>query len=134
MNLHVVANKLISRIHPNETCLLRRASGMSNDKGRMVPTFEPGVEVEAQIQSESADELAHQMENVGSIEETRKAFLYASPAAGPVSRPLAKGGDMLRRPDGTWWLVTAMMEDFTNAGWVLVRITLQVEGPEGGDG
>ena len=88
--------------------------------------------VSAQIQSLGQNDLA-QAEQTSNTRVDRKAYLYApNPALPPqgIVRPLARNGDMLQRADGTWWLVTAMIEDFTASGWVCVGITQQVRGPD----
>jgi hypothetical protein len=38
---------------------------------------------------------------------------------------------MLQRADGTWWLVTALKEDFSASEWVNVSITMQTNPPDG---
>ena len=129
MNLHALANKAISRVNPNEPCLLFKSRGRSNVKGRVTGEYLPGVPVELQIQTESPDELARLAENAGSLEATRKAWVSVGPGLEPLDRFKAKGGDMVRRADGSWWLVTATLDDFAAVGWSCVKLTLQVEGP-----
>jgi hypothetical protein len=130
VNLHALANKAISRINPNEPCLVCKSLGQDNVKGRIVSKYAPGVPAELQLQTESPDELARMSENVGVIEQTRKAWINVEPGLEPLSRPKATGGDMVRRVnDWTWWLVTATLDDFAGAGWTCVRLTLQVDPP-----
>ena len=117
---------------PDETVTLRQSTGQQNVRGRITPVYAPAQVVNAQIQSLGQNDLA-QVEQTSSTKIDRKAYLYAPVPAMPpqgIVRPLARNGDMIQRSDGTWWLVTAMIEDFTVSGWVCVGITQQVDGPD----
>ena len=129
MNLRKLAGPLIERISPNERCELFKHAGVESAKGVAAAWYSPGVPVDIQIQSETADELAHLAQNVGTLEQTLKAWIDDIPGLDPLSRVKASGGDMVRRADGSWWLVTAELEDFRGAGWTCARLTLQVKGP-----
>lgn len=132
MNLHALVRGAITPLHPDEPVTLRQSVGQQNVRGRITPVYGPAQAVQAQIQSLGQNDLA-QTEQTSSTKVDRKAYLYApSPSLPPqgMVRPLARNGDMLRRADGTWWLVTAMIEDFTASGWVCVGITQQVDGPD----
>ena len=83
-----------------------------------------------QVQSPKPDSLAHLADNIGSVEATRKAWIKGPGFPSGIRRPDGRGGDMIRRADGTWWLVTEVSEDFSKAGWISVVITLQVEAPD----
>jgi hypothetical protein len=132
MNLHEMVRTAISAVHADETVTLYRAAGQTNVKGEIKAAYAPGETVKAQIQSEGDDALAHS-DRVGQNETNRRFYLMASsPADKPagIVRPLARSGDMLQRADETWWLITALTEDFSGAGWVAVRATLQVKAPD----
>lgn len=132
MNLHALVRGAITPLHPDETVTLRQSVGQQNVRGRITPVYAPAQTVAAQVQSLGQNDLA-QVEQTSSTKADRKAYLFApSPSLPPqgIVRPVARNGDMLRRPDGTWWLVTAMIEDFTASGWVCVGITQQVDGPD----
>ena len=135
MNLHAMANRLIRTVHPNETGLWVRSAGTGNVKGLLIPRWEPGVEVVMQVQSAAPESLAHLGDKLGSVEAVRKAWIKGAPGVHPsgINRPEGRGGDMIRRADGTWWLITEVSEDFTKAGWVSVVMTLQVDPPDLGD-
>ena len=134
MNLHAIARGAVQTLHPEETVTLYQSSGQTNARGVISPTYEAAQTVQAQIQSLSTDALAN-AEDTAQTGQTRKAYLFGPPVTSLVPqgvvRPLARSGDMIRRADGTWWLVTGMMEDFSASGWVCVQITQQVEGPQG---
>lgn len=132
INLHGLVRSAITTLHPDETVTLRQSVGQRNVRGRVTSVYGPAQVVRAQIQSLGQDDLA-QSEATSNTRIDRKAYLYAPDAALPpqgIVRPLGRTGDMLRRADGTWWLVTAMIEDFTASGWVCVGITQQVDGPD----
>ena len=131
MNLHAIVRGAVTALHPDEAVTLYQSTGQTNELGRVIPTYAEPLAVQAQIQNLSADELAQQ-EEASRTSQTRKAYLFApSPALPPagIIRPLGRNGDFIQRADGTWWLVTALAEDFTASGWVCVNITQQVEPP-----
>lgn len=134
MNLHSIARGAIVALHPEESVTLYQSSGQTNNQGVISPTYEAAQTVQAQIQSLSTDELAN-VENVAQTGQVRKAYLFGPPVTSLIPqgivRPLARSGDMIQRADGTWWLVTGMMEDFSASGWVCVQITQQVDAPQG---
>ena len=134
LNLHSIARSAIVALHPEESVTLYQASGQTNNQGVISPTYEAAQAVQAQIQSLSTDELAN-VENVAQTGQVRKAYLFGPPVTSLIPqgivRPLARSGDMIQRADGTWWIVTGMMEDFSASGWVCVQITQQVDAPQG---
>ena len=134
LNLHSIARGAIVALHPEEPVTLYQSSGQTNTRGVISPTYEAAQTVQAQIQSLSTDELAN-VESVAQTGQVRKAYLFGPPITTLIPqgivRPLARSGDMIQRADGTWWLVTGMMEDFSASGWVCVQITQQVDDPQG---
>ena len=134
LNLHSIVRGAIIALHPEEAVTLYQSSGQINTQGVISPTYEAVQTVQAQIQSLSTDELKN-AEDVAQTGQVRKAYLFGPPVTTLVPqgivRPLARSGDMLQRADGTWWLVTGMMEDFSASGWVCVQITQQVDAPQG---
>lgn len=133
MNLHAIVRQAIQALHPEETVTLYQSLGQVNDRGIITPQYDAPQVVEAQIQSLSTDELRNS-EDVAQTGQTRKAYLFGPPVTHytpqGIIRPLARTGDVIRRADKTWWLVTGMAEDFSASGWVCVQITQQVE-PQG---
>lgn len=132
INVHSLVRGLISVAHPEESVQLAQGIGFANVSGAILPRFAKAIPVMAQIQSLGPDELRN-AEQVSTDTLTRKAYLfsdapYGSPAG--IIRPLSRSGDLIRRADGTVWLVTAVAEDFSSSGWVCVNITLQNEVPE----
>ena len=132
MNLHGLVRQAITALHPDEAVTLRQSIGQRNERGRVTPVYGPAQVVQAQVQSLGQNDLA-QREATSNTRIDRKVYLFAPDATLPpqgIVRPLGRTGDMIQRSDGTWWLVTAMIEDFTASGWVCVGITQQVDGPD----
>ena len=133
INLHTAVRPGISAVHPDESATLYRSIGQTTlADGKITSAYAPGVAVRAQVQSQNPDALGHDGETARTG-ESRRFYLFSSPEpelkVQGVHRPLSRGGDMLMLADGTWWLVDALIEDFSRSGWVCVRGTLQVKGP-----
>lgn len=133
INLHQIVRSVIPTLHPDETVLLVQSTGSVNVRGRVTPQYAPVVAVGAQIQSLGNDDL-QAMESEARTKISRKAYLFSTTPneiiPQGIIRTLKRGGDLLWRPDGSWWLVSAMMEDFSGSGWVCVQLTEQIEVPE----
>lgn len=134
VNLHQVVRGAIPVLHPDEDVLLIQNLGQENVRGLVTATFADAVAVKAQIQSMGNDDL-RVMNDTYRVEHQRKAYLFSETPTGvipqTIMRTLERGGDMIRRADGSWWLITGMMEDFSASGWVSVRIVSQVTVPQG---
>lgn len=133
INLHDIVRPVIPILHPDENVVLVQSTGKTNIRGIVTPTWATPQTVIAQIQSMGADELKDQTD-VSVAGEQRKCWLYSDTAAGltpdGIVRPLARGGDLIRRADGSWWYVAGLQEDFTASGWVSVHIAQQITVPE----
>lgn len=130
VNLHALARRAVSRLHPEETVTLYQSAGQINVKGALTPIYDAPAQVSAQIQSISDDALTH-ADRTGMNSHTRKAWFFQLPKPiTTVDRATGRGGDVIQRSDGTWWLVDALSEDFTASGWVSVRLTWQVKAPD----
>ena len=133
INLHQIVRQCIPVLHPDETVLLVQSTGSVNVRGRVTPQYAPVIAVGAQIQSMGNDDL-QAMESEARTKISRKAYLFSATPneliPQGIIRTLKRGGDLIRRADGSWWLVSAMMEDFSASGWVCVQITEQIEVPE----
>lgn len=134
LNLHHIVRGAINAVHPDELLELVRSVGQDvSDDGFVVPCYAALKEIHGQVQTESEATL-HFADMVGQNEHTRKIYLYAPKnlckQAASIFRPLCRNGDFIRRADGTWWLITAVTENFSGVGWVCVRAVLQVNPPE----
>jgi hypothetical protein len=134
INLHAIVRKPISAAHPEVPAVLYRSTGQTvGPDGEIKAAYAAGIPVSVQMQSESPTVLAH-VDRVGQEEVSRKFYLFseADPAkrVAGIVRPLSRNGDMLFLEDGAWWLIDAVIEDFSRSGWVSVRATLQVREPD----
>ena len=134
LNLHDVVRGAIPALHPDETVDLVQCVGRVNVRGVVQSNYVYGGCVQAQIQSFKSDDL-QAMAETARTEIQRKCYLYSETVGGVIPqgivRTLERGGDFLRRADGTYWLVAGMVEDFSGAGWVAVRIVQQITVPDG---
>lgn len=135
LNLHKVVRGSINAIHPDVRVQILRSEGSRPDEnGFAVPTYVRLFGVTAQIQSESDNSLFH-ADMAGANTLTRRIWLFApkgfehQPAS--IFRPLARSGDYIVQEDGTVWLISAVVENFSGVGWVSVRATMQVNPPNG---
>lgn len=134
INLHSIVRSVITNVHPDETVTLYQSNGYAVDRGRRTPTYLDPLVLKAQVQTLSSQDLLH-MEQATRGKDSYKIYLYAPTSYGlapkGIERPLSRGGDMIQRQDGTWWLVTSLMEDFTKSGWCSVSVVQQLEPPVG---
>lgn len=140
INLRCVVRGAVNTLHPDIKATLYQATGQTVvTGGQPKSVYAPGRPVAVQVQSEGPTVLYHS-DRVGAEEMSRKFYLFSAPqldarVAG-IIRPLSRGGDIFQiDPNekwfvGTWWLVDSIIEDFTQAGWMSVRATLQVNPPD----
>lgn len=133
LNLHDVVRGAIIALHPDEEVQLYQSTGQKNVRGKITATYAEPITVMIQIQGNGTDALA-QTESVSTSTIERRAWLYTPDESFPpdgLHRALARTGDYILRPDGTWWLVTTVLDEFAKSGWVSVGLTEQVRGPAG---
>ncbi len=132
MNVHAIANSAIKAVNKNEDVLLLIAMGQRNVMGIVFPEYLEPVTISAQVQSESDAALQHIAEaNQTAI--VRKFYMNADAVQPPsgLVRQKERTGDLIKRADGTWWLVTAVPDDFSaSSGWVSLRGILQTIAPD----
>lgn len=131
INLHHVVRTAITTVHPDETILWYQNKGASNVGGILKPSYAEPLALVAQVQSESDASLMH-ANRADMNTETLKIYLYWDAQTNPLNldRFTAKGGDIFKRADGTFWLVTALTDNFADVGWVSCRAVRQVNPPE----
>lgn len=140
INLHQIVRGAITALHPDVAATLYQSTSQTTVSGGQVKaSYAPGLPVIVQAQSENPSELFH-ADRVGQENISRKFWLNSvSPASGLVTgivRPLGRNGDLFQIDPaapwfaGLWWLVDALIEDFSRSGWVSVRATLQVKAPD----
>ena len=131
INLHHVVRGAITAVHPDEPVKWYQNNGAQNVGGILKPAYTFVASVPAQVQSESDDALAH-ADRAGMNTDTVRAYLYFDDATPPpnLDRFKAKGGDIFQRADNSYWLVTALIDNFSDVGWLCVRAVRQVNAPE----
>lgn len=131
INLHHVVRGAITTVHPDETILWYQNKGASNVGGILKPSYAEPLSLVAQVQSENDASLMH-ANRADMNTETIKIYLYWDAQTNPLNldRFTAKGGDIFKRADGTFWLVTALTDNFADVGWVSCRAVRQVNPPE----
>lgn len=131
INLHHVVRTAITTVHPDETILWYQNKGASNVGGILQPSYAEPLSLVAQVQSESDASLMH-ANRADMNTETIKVYLYWDVQTNPLNldRFTAKGGDIFKRADGSFWLVTALTDNFADVGWVSCRAVRQVNPPE----
>lgn len=131
INLHHIVRAPITNVHPDETILWYQNKGAANVGGILKPSFADPLPLVAQVQSESDAALMH-ANRADMNTETLKIYLYWDAQTNPLNldRFTAKGGDIFKRADGTYWLVTALTDNFADVGWVSCRAVRQVNPPE----
>jgi hypothetical protein len=127
MNLHSIVRGAITSVNPDTIGTWRESTGATiSAGGRPVPAYTDHANVPLQVQALTSRDLKHL--NYLSIQGVRRSvYMYGS--AQGVSRPDAKGGDLLVFPEvpGTGaktWLVAIVFETWPD--WCRVGVTLQV--------
>ena len=134
MNLHDIVRGAITAVARDLPAELYVMTGEQErgERGDLLPVFEQPVEVLGQWQSIKADEII-QTERISEASTVRRVYLKATDdaASRPWAswRPLGRSGDFLKDEHGNFWLVDAVIEDFTHEGWVCVQVVLQTVAP-----
>lgn len=131
INLHHIVRAPITNVHPDETLMWYQNKGAENVGGILRPSYAAPLALVAQVQSESDAALMH-ADRADMNTETVKVYLYWNVQTAPLNldRFTAKGGDIFKRADGSFWLVTALTDNFADVGWVSCRAVRQVNPPE----
>jgi hypothetical protein len=108
MSLHDLVANIICAVNPMMTCQLYVSTGSTPVAGaKSTPTFAPFVDVIAQVQQMTTEDLKH-MAEMGMSGITRK--VWCDTVLHGIDRAAGLGGDKLILPDGTIWLVVAVPE------------------------
>lgn len=113
-----LARAAVAVARPEEPLELRRWAGQENVRGRLTPRWHAPRRVAGSVRSLGADEL-RLLEDQARVQVQRKVYLRADvfrdAADARRNRPadIGIGKTLLRRADGSWWLVTGALEDFS---------------------
>jgi hypothetical protein len=123
MNLHGIASGAVGSVNPRIVISYSACTPTitATPGGPRTPTYLAAVNVVAQVQELTTDDLKHLNDlNVSGI--MRK--LWSNQLMFGVDRAAGLGGDKVVLPDGTTWLVVRPIEQFPD--WNSVAIRKQV--------
>lgn len=121
MNLHAIVGPMVGKVNPPLTAYIMRSNGYTTGPdGTRVPSYCDPVPVVCQVQSMQYNDLV-QVEGLN-IQGTKRK-LYMNGHWDGLVRSDKKGGDLLKMPDGTTWLVVLVLEHWPD--WSSIAITLQ---------
>lgn len=128
LNLHDIVRRAINQNYADAKLKIYRSIGQENVSGIMTAFYAPAETIRGNFQSEGDAALDH-ANLAGQNTIIRKLYLYASSdrKTRPWAqyRPLARTGDYIEDSKGGYWLITAVLEDFSDAGWECVRCTFE---------
>ncbi len=124
VNLRRLANVATSRINPNITIGLRRYAGWTvSDDGGRTPAYDESVPIVGQVQALGKKDIDHlAMLNISDCER----MVYVDAQLQATDRKEQTGGDLLTF-EGRTWLVVAIMEGWTTAGWSRAAVSKQMD-------
>lgn len=126
MNLHRIVSGVIGSVNKHEAIEVYRNTGTQNIKGKIVATYSKSEQV-AQIQAPTESDLKLS-ERLASAEHRIK--VYTDSPIGTINRIKESAGDMIKRADGTYWLVVGVTDDFNGEGWQCALCVLQSKPPQ----
>lgn len=132
INLHAVVRSAITAVHPDEDCVLYQSLGQKNVMGVVTTVYAEPQDIKANWQPLDSQTLEH-LERMGDTKASEQVFLYSNttlPVSGVQRMPISRTGDIIKRWDGTYWLVTSVIEDWSARGWANVGVTEQVTPPD----
>lgn len=131
INLHNVVRGAITAVHPDEVCVLYHSIGQRNVKGKVTPIYAEPQTIKANWQPLDSESLQH-FDAINQTPCDEQVFLYSENfgVSGQHRLPTTRTGDILLRDDGTYWLITKVLEDWTWDGWVNVGVDRQIEPPD----
>lgn len=124
MNLNSIVAPIVAAINPPMSVTVQQSSGSTiAADGSRVPTYLAPVTLSAQVQSLTYSDL-QKLDGLNIQGEKRALYLNGNWQG--VIRPDGRGGDLVTLPDGSVWLTTMVLENWSLAdGWVKIAITRQ---------
>lgn len=122
MNVRDIANRVTSRVNPNLVCQWLAYAGYDTlPSGKTSAVYSAPANLTIQTQALTKDEIQH-IDAMNLSPCDRSA--YVNGQVGALDREAQTGGDLLIFENATW-LVTAILEGWTTAGWCKVALTKQ---------
>lgn len=126
VNLRNIANRFTSAINPNLTVQRHAYTGYTRSaSGKVKASYAAPVAIVAQVQALTKKEVEH-IDSMNLSPCDRAAYVNGELNA--FDRAAQTGGDLLEF-EGAFWLVMAVLEGWTSAGWCKVGLTKQNGGP-----
>jgi hypothetical protein len=133
MNLHAIVRDAITRVHDDQPFSILRSLPTTVVNGVRVSQYEKIDGFAGNFQSEGDAALSYS-NNAAQNTIVRRLYLYATDdrANRPwtIYRPLARSGDYIVNAKSEYWKVEAVVEDFSDDGWELLRVTFQQTEPK----
>jgi hypothetical protein len=124
MNLHAIVAPIVAAINPSIDVKVFPSTGSETQPdGTRKPTYGDPFVLQAQVQALDFQDILQV--NGMNIQGHRRA-IYLSGDIESLIRVHGRGGDLLKFPDGSTWLVAMLLENWSQDGWVKVIATLQV--------
>ena len=122
VNLRALANRVTSTINPNIPAVWKASTGYATGMaGKTVPSYAADVPLIVQAQALSKKEIQHiDAMNLSPCDRA----VYVNGQVNAIDRESQTGGDLLIF-EGRTWLVVAILEGWTSAGWCKAAITQQ---------
>lgn len=132
LNLHDIVRGAITVNLDDQPFTLLRSIQSAVTNGVRVASYVRVEGLKGNFQSES-DVSLNFSNNAAQNSIVRKLYLYATSdratRAWTIYRPLARSGDYVVNDKGEYWQVSAVIEDFSDAGWECLRVTFQQTPP-----
>lgn len=126
VNVRTIANALTRSINPNIGATVRRYTGETTAaSGKRAANYAAPTPLVVQAQALSKKEVDH-LNSMGISNATRAAYANGQLAA--MDRKTQSGGDLLQF-ENIVWLVGAVLEGWTTAGWCKVALIQQLGEP-----
>lgn len=124
MDLNGIVSGYVASVNPQLKCSLQRSLGYSTDEsGNRAPYYDVPIDLYLQAQALQYNDL---MQISGMNIQGKKLAMYIEGDWEGLVRSDNKGGDLITLPDGTVWLCTLVLENWSaSAGWTKICAVLQ---------
>jgi hypothetical protein len=121
MNLFGITANKIAVVNPMQNVAVQLSTGnVTNADGSRTPSYATPIVVQAQVQELTHRDL-RQLDALN-IQGSSRTIYFPGPVAGAV-RWTQQGGDLITFTDGSVWLTTAVLEQWST--FTKVSVTLQ---------
>src|SRR5271167_1252541 len=111
MNLHAIVSRVVAAINPSIDVKIFPSTGSETQPdGTRVPTYGTPYVLRGQVQALDFQDIIQV--NGLNIQGQRRA-IYLSGDVESLIRVHGRGGDLIKFPDGSTWLVALLLENWT---------------------